>query len=383
MSFWECGKKELAFLSERDYLSVKILNNEGAMYDNVRARRAFFLVLLLFFFASDAAAKFTRPTFDPLREPVAMTESGFRIVARGDAAVPPLTPREADVILRKATEAPWSGEYEKNTAVGTYLCRQCGVALYRSSDKFDSGCGWPAFDDALPDIVRRLPDADGRRVEIVCNHCGAHLGHVFEGERLTEKNTRYCVNSVSMSFAPAGSEKEKLGLALYTQVRGTSVAVLAGGCFWGVEDAMSKLPGVVDVRSGYTGGHTDRPSYEDVCRGDTGHAEAVLVRFDPAKISYEAIVRRFFEIHDPTQLNRQGPDVGSQYRSAVFWLDENQKQTAQKLIDELRRLGYDVVTKLEPAGPFYEAEAWHQDFTKRTGRGGCHLPVPRFDRPAK
>lgn len=353
------------------------------MYDKVRARRAFFLVLLLALFASDAAAKFTRPTFDPLREPVAMTESGFRIVARGDAAVPPLTPREADVILRKATEAPWSGEYEKNTAAGTYLCRQCGVALYRSSDKFDSGCGWPAFDDALPDIVRRLPDADGRRVEIVCNHCGAHLGHVFEGERLTEKNTRYCVNSLSMSFAPAGSEKEKLGLALYTQVHGTSVAVLAGGCFWGVEDAMSKLPGVVDVRSGYTGGHTDRPSYEDVCRGDTGHAEAVLVRFDPAKISYEAIVRRFFEIHDPTQLNRQGPDVGSQYRSAVFWLDENQKQTAQKLIDELRRLGYDVVTQLEPAGPFYEAEAWHQDFTKRTGRGGCHLPVPRFDRPAK
>lgn len=154
-----------------------------------------------------------------------------------------------------------------------------------------------------------------------------------------------------MRFAPAGSEKEKLGLALYELVRNTQVAVLAGGCFWGVEDALSRLPGVVDVRSGYTGGHTDRPSYEDVCRGDTGHAEAVLVRFDPKKISYEAIVRRFFEIHDPTQLDRQGPDVGSQYRSAIFWLDESQKRMAQKLMDELRGLGYDVVTRLEKAGP--------------------------------
>ena len=256
------------------------------------------------------------------------------------------------------------------------------MALYRSADKFDSGCGWPAFDDALPGMVRRIPDADGHRVEIVCNHCGAHLGHVFEGERLTEKNTRYCVNSVSMSFAPAGSEKEKLGLALHEKVRGTEVAVLAGGCFWGVEDGLSKLPGVIDVRSGYTGGHADRPSYEDVCRGNTGHAEAVLVRFDPSKVSYETIVRRFFEIHDPTQLNRQGPDMGSQYRSAVFWLDDAQKKTAQKLMDELRSLGYNVVTRLEPAGPFYEAEAWHQDFAARTGRGACHLPVPRFDRRA-
>ncbi|WP_418765081.1 bifunctional methionine sulfoxide reductase B/A protein [Mailhella sp.] len=350
------------------------------------ARRVLFFLASAFALACSvtgaADAAFSRPTFDPLREVPPMIESGFRIVARGDAAVPPLTPMEAEVILRKATEAPWTGKYEKNEAAGTYLCRQCGVALYRSADKFNSGCGWPAFDDALPGMVRRLPDADGFRVEIQCNHCGAHLGHVFEGERLTEKNTRYCVNSVSMSFAPAGSEREKLGLALYEKARGTSVAVLAGGCFWGVEDAMSKLPGVVDVRSGYTGGHTDRPSYEDVCRGNTGHAEAVLVRFQPEKISYEAIVRRFFEIHDPTQLNRQGPDVGSQYRSAVFWLDESQKATAQKLMEELRSLGYNVVTRLEPAGPFYEAEAWHQDFVRRTGRGGCHLPVPRFDRRA-
>ena len=191
------------------------------MYGYPCARRAFsFFILMLALVISGtgaAAAELSRPTFDPLREKAPMNNDGFRIIARGDAAVPPLTPREADIILRKATEAPWSGEYEKNTAAGTYLCRQCGVALYRSSDKFDSGCGWPAFDDALPGMVRRQPDADGHRVEIVCEHCGAHLGHVFEGEGLTAKNTRHCVNSLSMRFAPAGSEKEKLGLALYEQ----------------------------------------------------------------------------------------------------------------------------------------------------------------------
>ncbi len=354
------------------------------MYGKICARRAFFLLLLGMSIAGTSvmAAELSAPPFDPLREKAPMTQTTFQIIARGDAAVPPLTAKEADIILRKATEAPWSGKYDRHTVAGTYLCRQCGVALYRSTDKFDSGCGWPAFDDALPDIVRRQPDADGVRMEIVCNHCGAHLGHVFEGERLTARNTRYCVNSLSMRFAAAGSEEEKLGLALYQQIHDTSVAVLAGGCFWGVEDELSKLPGVVDVRSGYTGGHLDRPSYQDVCRGDTGHAEAVLVRFNPERISYETIVRRFFEIHDPTQLNRQGPDVGSQYRSAIFWLDEEQKQTAEKLMNELRSLGYNVVTRLEKAGPFYEAEAFHQDFTRRTGRGGCHLAVPRFDRRA-
>ncbi len=174
------------------------------------ARRIFVMAwLMLALFRMDVAfAQAFRPNFNASGEDAPMMrDNGFRIVARGDAAVPPLTPMEAEVILRKATEAPWSGAYERNEAAGTYLCRQCGVALYRSKDKFDSGCGWPAFDDALPDMVRRLPDADGYRVEIECNNCGAHLGHVFEGERLTEKNTRYCVNSLSMSFAPRAARR--------------------------------------------------------------------------------------------------------------------------------------------------------------------------------
>lgn len=311
-------------------------------------------------------------------------------------SMPPLSGPEADVLLRKATEPPYTGKFVNNHAAGTYICRQCGMPLYHSDDKFDSGCGWPSFDKEIPGAVRRLPDADGRRVEIVCATCGGHLGHVFEGEGFTARNTRHCVNSLSMSFAPAGSPEEKAALARIApaadtagksdgapvaataETTCTATAVVAGGCFWGVEDAFRKLPGVCGVVSGYTGGHTKNPSYEDVCRGDTGHAEAVRLRFDPARVSYEQILRRFFEIHDPTQLNRQGPDVGDQYRSAVFYEDAAQKDVAEKLLARLREFGYAVVTQVEPAGPFYEAEAYHQNFAARTGRGVCHMSVPRF-----
>lgn len=304
--------------------------------------------------------------------------------------MPPLSAAESDVLLHKATEPPHSGKYLGSHAAGTYICRQCGMPLYRADDKFESGCGWPSFDQEIPGAVRRVPDADGRRVEIVCANCGGHLGHVFEGEGFTEKNTRHCVNSLSMSFAPSGSPEEKAALARAAAKTAqhdetgacTGEAIVAGGCFWGVEDAFRRLRGVCGAVSGYTGGHTVDPTYEDVCRGDTGHAEAVRVRFDPARITYEQILRRFFEIHDPTQLDRQGPDFGEQYRSAVFYLDAAQKATAERLAVRLRELGYDVVTKIAPAGPFYEAEAYHQDFARRTGRGACHMSVPRFSQRA-
>lgn len=284
------------------------------------------------------------------------------------SSMQPLSPAEARIILHKGTEAPHSGEYLHTTAAGIYLCRQCGQPLYRSGDKFDSGCGWPAFDDAIPGAVLRQPDADGHRVEILCAACGGHLGHVFEGEGFTPKNTRHCVNSLSMRFVPEGTAP--------------AYAYFAGGCFWGVEDAFSQIDGVLQAVSGYMGGTTPRPTYEQVCTGRTGHAETVRVAYDPAKVSYETLARRFFEIHDPTQLNRQGPDMGTQYRSAVFTMDAAQKATVERLMEMLRANGWNVVTEVADAGVFYHAEDYHQDYTRRTGRGGCHMSVPRFERRA-
>lgn len=301
--------------------------------------------------------------------------------------MPPLTPEESRVIRDKGTERPFSGRYWNMDEPGTYLCRQCGAPLYRSADKFEAGCGWPSFDDEIPGAVERRPDSDGSRTEIVCAQCGGHLGHVFRGEHFTPKNLRHCVNSVSLAFRPAAGEKaESAANSPDTPTPETEpcsgTALFAGGCFWGVEDAFRKTPGVCDAVSGYAGGVTPNPSYEQVCGGRTGHAETVRVTFDPSKVSYEQLARLFFEIHDPTQRDGQGPDMGSQYRSAVFYLDEDQKAVVEKLVADLRRQGYDVVTSIEQAGEFYPAEDYHQRFAERTGRGACHLRVPRFERPA-
>ncbi len=282
--------------------------------------------------------------------------------------MPELDEQEAHIIRRKGTERPFTGRYWNHWEPGVYACRQCGALLYFWRDKFSSGCGWPSFDDEIPGAVRRQTDADGRRTEILCENCDGHLGHVFTGERLTEKNVRHCVNSASLMFIPAS-------------VWPLQRAIFAGGCFWGVEDYFDKVPGVVEARSGYTGGHTENPTYKQVCSGRTGHAEAVEVLFDPQRVSYEELAKAFFEIHDPTQRGRQGPDVGSQYRSAVFYTNAEQKQVAQRLMETLRRNGYDVATELEPASAFWPAEKYHQDYArKNSGRGACHGRVKRFDK---
>jgi len=278
-----------------------------------------------------------------------------------------LTKEEEAVILHKGTERPFSGKYEKFDEPGTYICKRCGAPLYRSADKFDAGCGWPSFDDEIPGAVVRLPDADGQRTEIQCARCGAHLGHLFAGEGFTKKNTRYCVNSISMDFIAADSQPL------------SDTATFAGGCFWGVEYYMKKMTGVLSTEVGYTGGKTDNPTYKEVCSGATGHYEAIQVVFDPALTTYEAVARLFFEIHDPTQWNRQGPDVGVQYRSAVFYTNEGQKSTAEKLIHILKERGYPVVTEVLPATTFWEAEDYHQEYYDHQGSTPyCHGYVKRF-----
>ncbi|MGE5425055.1 MAG: bifunctional methionine sulfoxide reductase B/A protein [Syntrophothermus sp.] len=279
-----------------------------------------------------------------------------------------LTPEEERVIIHKGTEKPFTGKYDNFYEPGTYVCKQCGAPLYRSADKFDAGCGWPSFDDEIPGAVKKLTDADGIRTEIQCARCGAHLGHVFTGERLTAKNTRYCVNSVSMDFIPEGKEQKI-----------TETAIFAGGCFWGVEYYMQKEKGVISVVSGYTGGHKDNPTYQEVCSGKTGHYEAVRITYDPTQTNYEKLAKLFFEIHDPTQWNHQGPDFGEQYRSAVFYQDDEQKEITEKLISELKAKGYKVVTELKKAGKFWEAEDYHQDYYEHKGTlPYCHGYIKRF-----
>jgi len=282
-----------------------------------------------------------------------------------------LTPEEERVIIHKGTERAFTGKYTDQKESGTYICRQCNAPLYKSENKFDSHCGWPSFDDEIAGAVKRLPDADGRRTEIICNNCGGHLGHVFLNEGFTEKNTRHCVNSVSLNFIP---DDEKA-----TMKKTTELATFAGGCFWGVEYYFQKRDGVMSTTVGYTGGTKDNPTYKEVCSGATGHVEAIEVEFDPNMVSYEDLAKLFFEIHDPAQVDRQGPDLGYQYRSMIFYHNEKQKTVSEKLIKILESKGYDVVTDLVKAEKFWPAEDYHQEYYQNNGKQPyCHFYKKKF-----
>lgn len=291
-----------------------------------------------------------------------------KINAQNDSRYNFLNEFETYVIEDKGTERAWTGKYTNLKDDGTFICKKCGQALFKTDDKFDSRCGWPSFDDEISGAVKRIPDADGIRTEIVCSNCGGHLGHIFEGEGFTSKNIRHCVNSVSIDFVADDLESGRY-----------ETAILAGGCFWGVEYYLQQLDGVESVVSGYTGGQVKNPSYREVSSGRTGHAEAVKVVYDPDKVSYREIVRTFLEIHDPTQVDRQGPDIGEQYRSGIFYMNEYQRKIAHELLNILRDKGYDIATELTRAGEFYDAEKYHQDYYFEKGSTPyCHAYTPRF-----
>lgn len=280
-----------------------------------------------------------------------------------------LTQEEISIIQHKGTERPFSGEYDNFYINGIYLCKQCNTPLYRSMDKFNSGCGWPSFDDEISEAIKKLPDADGRRTEILCKTCDGHLGHVFHGERKTKKNTRHCVNSLSMQFI---SFKKLLNSPEHYSLE---KIILAGGCFWGIEYFYELETGVLATACGYIGGEIHHPSYRQVCAGNTGHAEAVAIIFDPAKTDLITLLDLFFDIHNPMEIDKQGPDIGTQYRSAIFPKDLDQENLINNYIDQYnQKNNITIATTVERSSEFWIAEDYHQKyFSSKNQAPSCHF----------
>jgi peptide methionine sulfoxide reductase msrA/msrB len=299
-----------------------------------------------------------------------------------------LSAEQFAVTQQCGTEPPFRNAYWNNKKPGIYVDVISGEPLFSSLDKFDSGTGWPSFAKPVQgtDIVEKKDASHGMiRVEARSKMADSHLGHVFDDGPVDKGGLRYCINSASLKFIPV-EEMAQAGYGKYLEPFAKEglikpavkeKAILAGGCFWGMEEIIRQIPGVLGTTVGYTGGATAAPSYKQVTTGATGHAEAIEIEFDSARLSYEELLNYFFRMHDPTTLNRQHNDMGTQYRSAIFYTSEAQKKTAEEVKakwDKSGKFKKPIVTEITVASPFYTAEDYHQEYLiKNPGGYNCHV----------